>query len=187
LAFVMLYFPHPGPTPVATPTHLEFPQTLHAISWPLSQGELDWLTNNGKEDSVAASRWRFEWGSLKGSLLFVTSDTWRAQHPPERCFTVYGLAVQESQPLMAAGDFPLRWLTLGKGDVATLYSAAYWLQSADRITEDFAARIWDDVAQKPQLWVMVTILFDNPVDIKDAAARDLIFVLRGLVQDSFGP
>jgi hypothetical protein len=87
---------------------------------------------------------------------------------------------------MAAGDFPLRWLTLGKGNDTALYSAAYWLQSADRITEDFAARIWDDLAPRPQPWVMVTILFDTPVDLQDTASRELFFVLRGAVQDSFG-
>jgi len=186
LAMVLLYIPRPELAAVPTPIRLEFPQKLHASAWPLSRGELNWLTNDGKEDSVAASRWRFEWGSLKGSLLFVTSDTWRAQHRPERCFTVYGLEVQGSQPLMAAGDFPLRWLTLGKGNDTALYSAAYWLQSADRITEDFAARIWDDLAPRPQPWVMVTVLFDTPVDLQDTASRDLFFILRGAVQDSFG-
>lgn len=187
VVFVMLYVPRTNTAAAAAPLSLGFPQNLHVSAWPLSSGELNWLTDNGKEERVAASRWRFEWDQLKGSLLFVTSDTWRAQHPPERCFTVYGLEVQGSQPLMAAGDFPLRWLTLGKGKDAALYSAAYWLQSADRITEDFAARIWDDLAPQPQTWVMVTILFDTPVDLQDGVAQDLFFALRGAVQDSFGP
>jgi exosortase O len=185
VAFVLLYVPRPAPA-AATPLLLGFPQKLQVSAWPLSSGELNWLTANGKEERVAASRWRFEWDQLKGSLLFVTSDTWRAQHPPERCFTVYGLEIQGSQPLMAAGDFPLRWLTLGKGHDAALYSAAYWLQSSDRITEDFAARIWDDLTPHPQTWVLVTVLFDTPVDLQDGAARDLFFALRGAVQDSFG-
>ena len=187
VALVLLYVPHPEPAAAAAPLRLAFPQKLQVSAWPLSSGELNWLTDNGKEERVAASRWRFQWDQLKGSLLFVTSDTWRAQHPPERCFTVYGLEVQGSQPLMAAGDFPVRWLTLGKGNDAALYSAAYWLQSADRITEDFAARIWDDLAPQPHTWVMVTILFDTPVDLQDGAARDLFFALRGAVQDSFRP
>jgi exosortase O len=184
LAMLQLYIPRPEPAAAAAPIRLKFPQKLHTSAWPLSPGELSWLTDNGKEKRVAGSRWRFEWDNLKGSLLFVTSDTWRAQHPPERCFTVYGLEIQGSQPLMAADDFPLRWLTLGKSNDTTLYSAAYWLQSANRITEDFAARIWDDFAPRPQPWVMVTVLFDTPIDLQDAAAQDLFFALRGTVQDN---
>jgi exosortase O len=185
LVMVLLYNPRPAAAATSS-IRLIFPQKLHASAWPLSPGELNWLTDNGKEERVAASRWRFEWDSLNGSLLFLTSYTWRAQHPPERCFTVYGLEVQGSQPLMAASDFPLRWLTLGKGKDTTLYSAAYWLQSADRITEDFAARIWDDLSPQSQPWVMVTILFDTPVDPQDPEARELFFTLRGTVQDNLG-
>jgi hypothetical protein len=33
---------------------------------------------------------------------------------------------------------------------------------------------------------MVTVLFDTPVDLQDTASRDLFFILRGAVQDSFG-
>jgi exosortase O len=183
----LLYVPRPAPAAIAAPVRPAFPQDLHATAWPLSRGEQNWLTNYGKEESIAASRWRFTWGDLSGSLLFVTSDTWRTQHPPERCFTVYGLEIQGSQPLMAAGDFPLRWLTLGKGRDTALYSAAYWLQSADRITEDFAARIWDDMAPQPKAWVLVTVLFDAPVDLQEAAARDLFFALRQAVEDSLTP
>jgi len=184
LGMAVLYTPHPQPAAVATPLMWEIPRQLKTSAWPLSIGEMDWLTNYGKQDSVFASRWRFEWESLHGSLLFVASDSWRAQHRPERCFTVYGLEVQESQPLMAADGFPLRWLMLGKSDKPPLYSAAYWLQSVDRITEDFAARIWDDLAPQPQPWVLVTVLFDAPVDLRGEAAQGLFSILRETVQKS---
>jgi exosortase O len=186
LGMAVLYSPRSQPASAAAPFAWEFPPPLNTSDWPLTSNELHWLTNNSQEASISAARWRFTSGDLQGSFLLVASDTWRAQHRPERCFTVYGLEVQESQPLMAANDFPLRWLTLGKRNDPALYSAAYWLQSADRITEDYAARIWDDLAPQPQPWVLVTILFDEPVDLQGEPALELFSILRGVVQDSLG-
>ena len=184
LGMILLYAPRPQPATAAARSDWFFPQQLQTTPWPLTSGELNWLTKDGQDAAVQAARWRFVWDDLQGSFLFVASDTWRAQHRPERCFTVYGLEVQESQPWMAAEDFPLRWLSLGKGKDSALYSAAYWLQSSDRITEDYAARIWDDLAPQPEPWVLVTVLFDNPVDLNSDSARELFAVLRTTVQDS---
>lgn len=183
LSMTLLYMPHAQRASAASPVRWVFPENLQTRAWPLSSTELNWLTNDGKEDRVVAARWRFEWQNLRGSLLFVASNTWRAQHRPERCFTVYGLEVQESQALMAGRDFPLRALILGKSRDSALYSAAYWLQSADRITEDYAARIWDDLAPQPNPWVLVTVLFDKPIDLQSEAARELMFALRSTVKD----
>jgi hypothetical protein len=91
--------------------------------------------------------------------------------------------VQESQPNLVSPDFPLRQLTLGSpGKPRPLYSAAYWLQSTDKVTEDYAVRIWDDLAPQPQPWVLVTVLFDNPVDLGEADLHDLFVNLRSSVQ-----
>jgi exosortase O len=183
LGMALMYTPRPQSASAATPVVWSFPQELNASHWPLSQRELSWLTSTSTEGGVTASRWRFEFNDLSGSLLFVTSNTWRAQHRPERCFTVYDLEVEQSIPVMASADFPLRWLSLGQGDDPSMFSAAYWLQSADRITEDYAARIWDDLNPRPQPWVLVTVLFDSPADSDDEAARNLFTILRNVVQD----
>jgi exosortase O len=185
--FALLYSPHHQSLSAATPLVWQFPQELKTNSWPLTQRELDWLTSAGKERNVTAARWRFEFNTLHGSLLFVTSNTWRAQHRPERCFTVYGLEVQETQPLMVENDFPVRWLHLGRGNDPSIYTAAYWLQTADRITEDYAARIWDDYTLEPRPWVLVTVLFDTPVHLQDKTSMDLLTALRGVIQTSFKP
>jgi hypothetical protein len=65
-----------------------------------------------------------------------------------------------------------------------VYSAAYWLQSADKVTEDYAVRIWDDLAPQPQPWVLVTVLFDQPVDFDTSDTRELFNTLRETVQGS---
>jgi exosortase O len=182
VGLVALYTPRADPAAAAA-FDWRFPPGLEAEPWPLIQEELDWLSESGALP-VTAARWRFKSGSLGGSLLFVTSDTWRAQHRPERCFTVYGLEVQESRLHLAGDGFPLRWLTLGYGKEPALYSAAYWLQSSDRITEDYAARIWDDLAPQPEPWVLVTVLFDTPVDLDSDTTRELFAVLRASVQET---
>ncbi len=169
------------------PLGVQFPGELAAESWELTQEELDWLTDTGSLP-VSASRWRFEWRGLSGSLLMTRSDTWRAHHRPERCFTVYGLEVQSSAPHLVAGDFPLRQLTLGvAGDAQPRFTAAYWLQSADVVTEDYAVRIWDDLAPQPQPWVLVTVLFDRPLDLDQPDLSELFAVLRSSVQTTLEP
>ena len=45
--------------------------------------ELDWLVRGEAE---SAERRRFEWHGVSGSLMLITSATWRAQHLPQRCF-----------------------------------------------------------------------------------------------------
>ena len=98
---------------------------------------------------------------------------------------MYGLEVQESRPHLAAPDFPLRWLDLGKAnDRRPLYSTGYWLQSGQRATDDYSVRIWDDMAPQPQPWVLVTVLFDNPVDPSGAEVQALFAALRQSVQSS---
>ena len=190
VGLVAFYTPAVKPAAAAAYTW-RFPPDLDTQPWPLVQKELDWLSDHGALP-VAADRWKFTSGSLGGSLLFVTSDTWRAQHRPERCFTVYGLEVQSSQLYMTGNDFPLRWLTLGKVDRSSpLYSAGYWLQSRTQVTDDYAVRIWDDAiritgteSQGAEPWVLVTILFDRPVNPANADVQALFFMIRQAVQSS---
>jgi exosortase O len=181
LALALLYVPPPQPASAAPPAW-QLPPGLLAEEWSLTPGELDWLTSDNALP-VSAARWRFTWGELSGSLLLITSDTWRAHHRPERCFTVYGLHVQASQPLLAQPDFSLRWLTLGAERGNSLYSAAYWLQSSTQATDDYAARMWDDFAPQPQPWVLVTLLFDQPADLSRQDALDLFIALRQAIDN----
>ncbi len=81
--------------------------------------------------------------------------------------------IVENRSLILAG-----LLALGIPEGEASYSAAYWLQSSDRVTEDYAARIWDDLAPHPQTWVLATVLFDTPIDLRSDQARDLFSALR---------
>ena len=183
LGLALLYTPRPSPAAAAS-FRWGFPGELVVEQWALNPDEVDWLSAQGSLP-VSAERWRFAFRGLHGSLLFIASDTWRAHHRPERCFTVYGLEVMESRLHLAEPDFPLRWLTLNTtGDRRPLYSAGYWLQSEERVTDDYSVRIWDDMAPQPQPWVLVTVLFDNPVDPSETETLELLATLRQVVDRS---
>jgi exosortase O len=183
LALILVYVPPPQPAAAAA-IAWDFHSELTLDDWRLDSNEMNWLSDGGKVP-VSARRWRFEWRGISGALLLITSDTWRAHHRPERCFTVYGLEVQESRTVMVTGDFPSRWLTMGRArDPQALYSAGYWLQSRERVTDDYSVRIWDDLAPQPEPWVLITVLFDHPLDPTSSAIRDLFTILRQSVQQN---
>lgn len=183
VGMALLYSPRAETTLAQGKAGWQFPPGLTVQSWPLSSGEQEWLAQAGVD---TAERRHFTWRGLKGSLLLVSSTSWRAHHRPERCFEVYGLAVDQSRSAMIAADFPVRLLTLEPaGDLPgdpDLLSAAYWLQSAQQTTDDYATRIWADFAPQRQNWVLVTVLFDTPLDGDNADARDLYLALRDVVQ-----
>lgn len=149
-------------TGLAQPTpEWEFPADLVTEPMPLTPDEIDWLTRGGAE---SADRRRFEWRGVTGSIMFITSNTWRAQHRPERCFEVYGLSLEDSRAYLVGPEFPLRFLSLSYGQGQGRLSATYWFQSPNRTTDDYGSRIWADLALERQRWVLVTILFDDDQD-----------------------
>jgi exosortase O len=155
-----------------------FPAEMHVEPLPLKPDELAWLTRDGAD---SASRYRFAWGEVSGSMILITSHTWRAHHRPERCFEVYGLSLEESRTYLVSPDFALRQVTLGSSSDPAQYAAAYWFQSADQTTDDYAARIWADLAPERQRWVLVSILFDENVDPHRPEVQAFYLALHGAV------
>ncbi len=173
-----LYAPRPQQAAPPAVTYT-FPSTVITEAWPLSRGERDWLAQAGVH---SAQRLRFRYGELTGSLLLVASDTWRAHHRPENCFGVYGLMVDREASVLAAEGFPVRLLWLSTGKQAGLLTAAYWMQAGERATDDYGERMWADLSPRRQRWVLVTVLFDQPVDPGSAAAREFYRMVRGAVR-----
>jgi hypothetical protein len=114
-------------------------------------------------------------------MILIASTTWRAQHRPERCFEVYGLPLQYSRTHLVAADFPVRFVSLGHGDGDSLWSATYWFQSADQITDDYATRMWADLTPERQRWVLVTVLFDGARDPRSPGVQTFYLALRDAV------
>ena len=158
----VVYTPRPLAAASPSPATWQFPAALSTQPLPLTPKERDWLMGDGAE---LAERWRFEWRGLSGSMIVVTSRTWRAHHRPERCFEVYGLTLDDSahasgeRRVSAALRFPGRWERR-----ASMLSASYWFQSAERTTDDYGTRIWSDLSPQRERWVLMSILFDGVVD-----------------------
>ncbi len=155
--FALIYTPRPHPGLTQAPPIWHFPPRLTINPMPLKPDERAWLTRDGAE---SATRFRFAWRDLTGSLILIISNTWRGHHRPERCFEVYGLNLNDSRAYLVRPDFPLRFVSLAGQDGPTL-SASYWFQSATQTTDDYATRIWADLPPHRQRWILVSILFDD--------------------------
>lgn len=151
------------------------PNELHTQELPLKPDEIAWLTRDGAE---SATRLRFDWQGISGSMILVPSRTWRAHHRPERCFEVFGLQLQDSRAQMIANDFPLRAVTLRDPKSDARLNAAYWFQSAAQTTDDYGTRIWADTAAPSERWALVSILFDQPINPNDARVTALYRALH---------
>ena len=178
---VLLYSPRPEPAHHRLPSAWVFPQDIAVEPWPLTPGEEEWLKSGG---ALAGNRWRFRWRDNQGSILLVTSDSWRAHHRPERCFQVYGLQVENSYTVLTKAGFPLRYLAMGTETGENQYSAMYWFQSERQLTDDHAARIWSDLSPDRGLWVLVTILMDQPVDPSSQEMQPFYQSVRLAVADN---
>ena len=174
----LAYAPRPENGLTQQPPDWEFPAELATEAMPLKPDEVSWLTRGGAE---SADRRRFEWRGVTGSMILITSKTWRAHHRPERCFEVYGLSLDESYTHLINPDFPLRFLSLSHNESHSNWSATYWFQSDDRITDDYAARIWADLSPERDRWVLVTILFDGVHDPRANDVQAFYAVLRNAV------
>jgi exosortase O len=177
-SMALLYTPRPINSISQTTAAWDFTEELTITSLPLTESELDWFTRDGAE-SVA--RYRFEWQGVTGSMILITSRTWRAHHRPERCFEVYGLSLEESRPHLVSHDFPLRLVSLGNGQAQQLFLASYWFQSATQTTDDYATRIWADLSPRRQQWVLVSILFDSAQEPTQPEIEALYGVLHRTV------
>jgi exosortase O len=184
LVMALVYVPRPHSGLAQPPPEWKFPAEFISQPMPLEPGEIEWLTRGGAE---SAERRRFEWRGISGSMILITSQTWRAHHRPERCFEVYGLELDDSHTYLVAPDFPLRYVNLSYGDGRGVLSAAYWFQSVNRTTDDYGTRIWADLAPKRDRWVLVTVLFDGAVDPRSADVQALYAVLHDGVAHALIP
>ena len=185
VAMGLVYAPRPETGLAQEPPTWELPSRLVTELEPLRPDEVAWLTRDGAE---SAERFRFEWPAgdgesrISGSLMLITSRTWRAQHRPERCFEVYGLALNGSRVHLVEPDFPVRFVSLGGEDGRDVASASYWFQSRERTTADYGTRIWADLAAERERWVLVTVLFDGARDPRDADVEALYGALHDAVE-----
>ncbi len=174
----LIYTPRPQTGLTQPAPTWNFPVDFKTKPLPLKADELAWFIRDGAE---SADRHRFAWHGLSGSMILVTSKTWRAHHRPERCFEVYGLSLNDSRTFIVAPNFPLRLVSLGDDDGHNLLSATYWFQSSTRTTDDYASRIWADLSPRRERWVLVSILFDQALEPNSTEVQSLYTALHNSV------
>jgi exosortase O len=180
LFMVIIYAPRPQTGLTQPPPTWSFPAELIDQPLPLRPDEFQWLA---REEAESADRRRFEWRGISGTMILITSKTWRAHHRPERCFEVYGLSVDDTHTHLVNADFPVRAVSLGDGREHDLFSATYWFQSAEQSTDDYGTRIWADLAPQRDRWVLVSILFDGLQDPQEDDLQAFYLALHDSVQD----
>jgi exosortase O len=193
LGMALANSPHTGSQGVSTAAApgWSFSESFQVQPAQLTNQELAWIRQDGAE---TADRYTFQWqdpgstagvrASMNGTVMMLTSMTWRGQHRPERCFEVFGLTIQESVTVLITPDFPLRSLILSGRGTPEPVSAVYWLQSASQTTEDFGQRIWSDLGQQRERWVLVTVLFDRKYDLQEPELLHLFTALHASVKRS---
>jgi len=184
LGMALVYAPRPQTGLTESPADWSFPAELKTAPMPLRPDEIAWLIRGGAE---SAERRHFEWRGITGSMLFVASQTWRAQHRPERCFEVFGLSPNDSRTVLVTPDFPVRFVSLGNRNGRGLLSATYWFQSVGRTTDDYGARMWADLSPERTRWILVTLVFDRVYDPGATDIQALEIVMRDAVARSLAP
>ena len=174
----LLYTPHPITGLTQSVPAWTFPNELMVEPLPLKPDENEWLTRDGAD---AADRFRFKWRNMSGSMILITSHTWRAHHRPERCFEVYGLSLDNSSTYLVNPTMPVRLVALGDGSRQTVFTATYWFQSAMQTTDDYGTRIWADLAPQRDRWILISIIFDEVTDPNSKDMTDFYVMMHETV------
>jgi len=141
---------------VKSPLSVELSADLKPQHLALSRLERDFFANN----QASVYKFRFDFESINGSALIVSSRYWKAQHEPHNCYLSQGFSL----------GFEGTWLLTNKSAVHFLRidesgkTAVYWFQSADRITPDYSARVIDGVLAPHKNWLMVSLLLNRHID-----------------------
>jgi len=179
----LIYSPRPYPVMAQAAINWVFSTEIQVQVDPLSPNLFAWVTSSGAE---FADRWDFTWvdnaNEINGSLMFLTSNTWRGQHRPERCFEVQGITIETAQTIFFDDEFSAQWVLVSGGPQQA--TALYWLQSGQRATDDFATRIWSDLGAERQPWVLVTLLLDDVYPPDSAEVREIAELVRTAIANS---
>jgi len=174
---ILIYTPRPPAAFAAGDTAVwQFPAEMQMEPSPLKADELAWFEKDGAETAV---RYTFQWHNFSGSMILVSSRTWRAHHRPERCFEVYGLPIGQTSTHLVDEQFPVKHVSLATGT----RQAAYWFQTDGLITDDYGTRIWHDLSPERSRWTLVSILFDEGTALNTEELNAFYTVVEGVVRD----
>jgi exosortase O len=149
--------------PIPEPARAIAAVDLSRLQWspPMQTQQLDLNPQEQKffanYPGVTTRKQQFQYESLTGISVLVSSPTWQAHHSPEVCLAAIGYKIAPTIQQIVTPAVTARWLSLDDGKK----SAVYWFQSATRTTDDFSSRFWDEVLRRESGWTMVSVVFDR--------------------------
>jgi exosortase O len=172
--------PQPIPAAIADLSRLDWPNHFAHQTLPLSSTETDFFS---RHPHTQVLKEKFSYGGdtqpLSGSLLLVSSRSFRSQHSPELCFVGNGYEVNHLRAQQLA-ELPVHWLDLNAGQ----YTATYWFQSQHHTTADYLTRMWDQIRHRQAAWVMVSVVFDQPHQPQEPLVQEFARTLHQTLQNS---
>jgi len=131
----------------------------------LSPQEDTFFTNNQSIAKKYALLVTTEKRQVKASMVLVWNRTWKAHHVPENCYTSQAYSISHKSVWNISPTLNVRHLTLNKiaQQQNNTLSGIYWFQSPQKITPDYSSRVIDGLFNPHQEWVMVSILWAEPI------------------------
>lgn len=168
----------PGPTLPTVPSlaDLAWPNQFERQPLPLTASETNFF---GRQADTQVAKQSFTYGPLSGSMLLVSSRSWRSQHAPELCFSGNGNRVEHLGQAEFT-NFSARWLELNQGN----NSATYWFQAKQTTTPDFLTRLWSQIRRQEETWVMVSLLFNQPQQPQEPVIQDFVGMVHSTLHSS---
>lgn len=103
------------------------------------------------------------------SLLVVSSKSARTHHDPEVCLQGLGYEINDSE-ILQTDEVRLRRLILNDRKDQVLY----WYVGSDKNLLDYSERVWEEVTNPQQTWVLVIVGFTNSIDVGNSDISNLI-------------
>ena len=148
----------PPSSNLSTLSSINLPAEIITEPIELSEAETDFFDHPA---NPLVEKVKFKADGLSGSMLLVASDTWHLHHSPELCYVGNGFQVDRMNSTILNGNINARWLSINNGQ----RSAIYWFQSSQQTTDDFLTRIWENITHSDQAWFLVSVLFDESLDV----------------------
>ena len=161
------YKPFQKPNNTLIKPKFKLSEKYHLSAIKLNPQELNFFKNNAS----VAQKYTFEiphkQQTIKASMVLVWSQQWRSQHVPENCYLSQGYTIISKGVWTLEPQFNVRSLNLSKArdhQSPLPFSGVYWFQSKNRTTSDYSSRVFDSFFQSKQSWVMVSILWQTPIN-----------------------
>jgi len=154
-----------------------FPSNWKVKKLPLREEELSFF----KEQGSNGNKYAFSVGdTVSGSILILKSSQWKGHHNPEFCIRAGGNRIDAMETKLVHAQLPVKWLKVN-GDA----NACYWFQNKESCTDDYSTRIWSDIQNESQDWVLVSVVFNRFENNHNQWAYNILDSLHIKVKNQF--